>query len=266
MLRGEHRGGRIALDAPGQDLHVDGARLTGVDLSGLQCGRVFVHDSTFEGCTFAGSSVTGAFLGSTGPAGTMWDQRSWPQSVYRDCDFTRVRLPDNLMFGNARFEQCLFDRTRLRETTSTGQAEFVSCTFRGRLRNITFRGRVHEYARQVGRDCNAFTGNDLTAATLTWVGFRNIDLRAQHLPGPPDHWLLDRIGERTTAALAAVDSWPDAAEQRLARWMLAELHRDADEYTDGYALVTKERIGETLPPERRAQVLAALTDYTHIQQ
>jgi len=173
---GEQEGGRFPLPGAQADVFLERVRLTGVDLSRLRFDSFWAYDSEFVRCDF-----TRAVFGRAGLAATTaeqrWDGRSWPVTAYRECDFTRTRLPPRAFLGNARFENCLFDSAFVR-TASTQEAQFVGCTFRGRVK-ARFWGRPDGHLDALGRDRNDFTGNDFTAADVTGVTFRDIDLGDQ---------------------------------------------------------------------------------------
>jgi uncharacterized protein YjbI with pentapeptide repeats len=259
-VRGRLRDGRWEGPA-GAAAVFDEAELRGVDFRGARIGWFSAHGSLFEDCDFGGSTLDHASLGSTGADGGRWDGARWARTVYRRCDFTRVRLPEHTSWGNARFEQCLFDRARLRGMVATHQAEFVDCTFRGKIQDVNFWGRPTEHAEALGRRGNDFTGNDFTGAELVGVAFRHIDLRAQRFPGPPAYALLADVSQRIAAALAVIATWPDSsAKDDLARtlqWRRADaLRENADT-----ALVCASWIGDRVPPAQRAEVFALLAGY-----
>lgn len=200
-------------------------------------------------------------LGSTGFGGERWDEKSWPQSVYRGCLSRRTRFVPHGSFGNVRFESCVFDRARLTGMTSTTEAEFVDCTFVGRIRNNNFWGSLSWNQEQVGRDSNAFTGNDFSGAELEWNAFHGIDLEAQRFPGLPNHALVSCTGEGLAAAHRVIDAWPDARDADDARSCLERYTSRGDR-----ALVVRAELGLKIPPTLREEILRALVaDQTQVQ-
>lgn len=271
LLSGELRDVRFSLGETDRRVVADRARAIGVDFSGLRFESFSAHGSVFENCDFSEAAFDRLSLGATfaedGKWEREWDRVTWQQTVYRNCVFRRTRLASHTYFGNARFEGCLFDGARLRDIDMP-QAEFVDCTFRGKLESINFWGRLREYQEALGRDCNAFSGNDLTDAKLTWVAFNHIDLTAQRLPGLPDYALLDRFGRRVDSALAIIQGWPDGKIKQEAQFKLKLRARWAAEYNEDVALVSRAgpELGQKLPPAIRNQIFRLLTDYSETQQ
>ncbi|MEV4290610.1 hypothetical protein AB0K40_34315 [Nonomuraea bangladeshensis] len=260
MVRGELRDQRFPLPAGVTDVTFDGARLVNVDFTGTRFRFFVAFGSAFDGCDFSGSAFEQLVMGGACAAaqGKERDGATWPQTVFRDCVFRRTRFPALTAFGNVRFERCTFDRSRLRLQTNTGEAEFVDCVFIGRVREMNFWGLPHDHDRAaLGRDRNAFTGNDFTAAELDGVSFRHIDLRAQRFPGLPGYALLDRIAERVSAVLPLVDGWPDDEHRQEARFALEFLADSAYAWNDDQALVSPARMGRRLPPALREELFAA---------
>ncbi|GID92269.1 pentapeptide repeat-containing protein [Amorphoplanes digitatis] len=194
------------------------------------------------------------------------DELSWPETVYRDCVFSRTRLPRQAYFGNARFERCVFDGARLRDLTSTGEAQFVGCTFRGKIQDVRFWGTPDRHAAALGRERNAFTGNDFTGADLLDVEFRNIDLHAQRFPGLPGYAVLDRVDRRVAYALAAVAEWPDDEIKGRAERSLRIGAEFAVRDNGGHALVSRSWVDRRLPPDVRDRIFRMLVDYSDDQQ
>lgn len=179
---GGQEGGRFPLPGGDSDVFLERVRMAGVDFSRLRFDSFWAYDSEFVRCDFTRAAFGRAGLAAT-TAEERWDGRTWPVTVYRECDFTRTRLPPRAFFGNAHFERCLFDGTFVR-TTVTHEAQFIGCTFRGRVK-ARFWGRPGSHTDALGRDHNVFTDNDFTAADLTGVEFRDVDLRAQRLAEDP---------------------------------------------------------------------------------
>lgn len=267
LLSGELRNVRFSLGETDRRIDANRARAIGVDFSGLKFERFAAHNSVFENCDFSEATFDQLSLGSTICDGGKWDRVSWPQTVYRNCVFRRTRLASQTFFGNARFEGCLFDGARLRDFDIL-QAEFVDCTFRGKLENINFWGRLREHQEALGRDHNAFSSNDFTDGKLVWIAFNHIDLTAQQLPGLPNYALLDRFGSRVNAALAIIQAWPDGDIKRDAQFSLEFWAQRAAEYNENLALVSRlgPELGRKLPPAIRHQLFRLLTDYTETQQ
>jgi uncharacterized protein YjbI with pentapeptide repeats len=271
LISGELRDVRFSLEDGDRRIVADRALVIGGDFSGLRFERFSAHSSVFENCDFSGAAFDQLSLGATlaedGNWDREWDRARWPQTVYRNCVFRRTRLASQTYFGNARFEGCLFDGARLRDF-DIPQAEFVDCTFRGKLDSINFWGRLREHKEALGRDRNAFSGNDFTGATLIWVRFGHIDLAGQRLPGLPDYALLDRFGSRVDAALAIIQGWPDGKIKQEAQFSLELRAEQAAEYNEDVALVSRAgpELGRKLPPEIRHQIFQLLTDYSETQQ
>ncbi|SCF23612.1 hypothetical protein GA0070612_5167 [Micromonospora chokoriensis] len=264
LARGELNGGRFGVADGNLDVSFAQARLVGVDFSGLRFSSLLAHDSVFERCDFSRTAFDHVLFGATGYRGERWDELSWPETVFRECVFARTRIPPEAYFGNVRFERCVFDGARLRDLTSTHNAQFVGCVFRGKIQDVNFWGTERNAA--LGRDRNAFSGNDFTGAELLGVAFRHIDLDAQRFPGLPDYAVLDRIDQRVEAALAAMADWPDDETKTKT---VRSLRFGADwaiKYNDGYALVSRKRFSRRLPPGVRDQIFWMLVNYTDDQQ
>src|SRR5262245_12475258 len=133
------------------------ASVTRLDLSGTHLAGFTATASTFDACTFTNCVIRRGTLGRA------------PSSTYRDCRFDGADLR-GVQPANVRFERCRFDGARL-EKWLCFTAEFVDCHFGGRLSEVVFRGEVFppSSAAAVGRDRNAFTGNDFRAAELLGV-------------------------------------------------------------------------------------------------
>ncbi|MFD4635915.1 pentapeptide repeat-containing protein [Lentzea sp. NPDC058436] len=244
---------------PGVSL--DGAVVQRVDFSAMRFARFTAHDSALSECDFTGTVFDDVSLGATtGLTETPWDRRNWPRTTYRDCVFRRTRFARHTYFGNARFERCLFDGARLRDVVFTQEAEFVDCVFRGPISRVNFWGRPGEHEAALGRDRNEFTGNDFTGATLEWVAFNHVDLRAQRLPGAPSYALLDDVSRRVDAVLTAVATWPDADHREEAAFSLGLLAEQAARYNDDLRLVRRDgpELGRTLPVELRQELFDLL--------
>ncbi|MEV4296605.1 pentapeptide repeat-containing protein [Microbispora rosea] len=257
VARGELRDQRFELPPGVSSVYFDRARLVNVDFSGMRFADVIVERSEFAGCDFSGTAFDNLSMGA-GLRRT-WRGDRWPQSVFRDCVFRRTRFASLTSFGNVRFERCVFDRSRLRRQTFTTEAEFVGCVFSGRLRDVTFWGRPTGDQAALGRERNAFTGNDFTAAELDDVAFRHIDLHAQRWPGPPGYALLDRVSTRVRAVLPLVEAWPDPKHREEARFSLEFLAGNAVEHNDDHAVVSPPDMGRRLPPALRQELFEALT-------
>lgn len=253
IARGTFRDQRFELPAGMSSVTFDRARLANVDFSGMRFTDFNAHGSEFDGCDFSSVIFEDLSMGITCMGGP-WDRDSWPQSVFRDCVFRRTRFPPRTDFGNVRFERCVFDRSRLRGQTSTFEAEFVDCVFVGGVREVNFWGRPTEYQDALGRDRNAFTGNDFTGAQLDYVAFRHIDLHAQRFPGLPGHALLDRISERVERVLPLLEHWPDAGLRQEATSSLDFLAHMARENNGDEALVSPLDMGRKLPPALREEL------------
>ncbi|MBE3010955.1 pentapeptide repeat-containing protein [Microbispora sp. NEAU-D428] len=255
IARGELRDQRFELPAGVSSVIFDRARLVNVDFSGTRFAEFIVESSEFEGCDFSGTAFDNLTMGAG--LRRRWRGDVWPQSVFRECVFRRTRFASLTSFGNVRFERCVFDRARLRQQTFTMEAEFVDCVFSGRLHDINFWGRPTRNQAALGREHNAFTGNDFTAAELDYVAFKHIDLRAQRWPGPPGYALLDRVSARVTAVLPLVDAWPDAKHRKEARFSLEFLAGKAVEHNDDHAVVSPLDMGRRLPPALREELFEA---------
>ncbi|MEU6427061.1 hypothetical protein ABZ860_14300 [Microbispora sp. NPDC046973] len=256
VARGELRDQRFELPPGVRSVIFDRARLVDVDFSGTRFADFSSHAGEFEGCDFSGAAFEHLSMGATAAEGT-WDRVNWPQSVFRDCVFRRTRFAPLTFFGNVRFERCVFDGARLRQQTFTTGAEFVGCVFSGPLREINFWGRPTDEQAALGRERNAFTGNDFTAAELDHVAFRHIDLRAQRWPGPPGYALLDRVTARVREVLPLLEAWPDEKHREEARFSLELLARKAVERNDDHAVVSALDMGR-LPPALREELFATL--------
>ncbi|GIH65878.1 hypothetical protein Msi02_66950 [Microbispora siamensis] len=255
VARGELRDQRFELPAGVSSVIFDRARLVNVDFSDMRFADFIVERSEFDGCDFSGAAFDNLTMGA-GLRRT-WRGDRWPQSVFRDCVFRRTRFAPLTSFGNVRFERCVFDRSRLRQQTFTTEAEFVGCVFSGRLREINFWGRPMKDQAVLGRERNAFTGNDFTAAELDYVAFKHIDLHAQRWPGPPGYALLDRVTARVRAVLPLVETWPDEKHRKEARFSLEFLAGNAVEHNDDHAVVSTLDMGRRLPPALREELFEA---------
>ncbi|MEU7890109.1 hypothetical protein AB0B54_31790 [Microbispora bryophytorum] len=256
VARGELRDQRFELPPGVSSVIFDRARLVNVDFSGMRFADFRSHASEFEGCDFSGAAFDTLSMGAGHRRTWRGDRR--PQSVFRDCVFRRTRFAPLTFFGNVRFERCVFDRSRLRGQTATTEAEFVGCVFSGRLREINFWGRPTGDQAALGRERNAFTGNDFTAAELDYVAFKHIDLHAQRWPGPPGYALLDHVTARVRAVLPLVETWPDDKHREEARFSLEFLAGKAVERNDDHAVVSPLDMGRRLPPALREELFGAL--------
>jgi uncharacterized protein YjbI with pentapeptide repeats len=265
LARGELNGGRFEAADGNLDVSLAHAQMVDVDFSGLRFSSFGAHDSVFERCDFSRTAFDHVSFGATS-AGERWDELTWPATVYRECVFARTRIPPQAFFGNARFERCVFDRARLRGLTFTHQAQFIECTFGGKIQDVNFWGTPTEHTAALGRDRNAFTGNDFTGADLLGVAFNHIDLHAQRFPGLPDYTVLDRVDQRVAAALAAIADWPDDEIKTEAAWSLRFRANNAIKYNDGHALVSRNWVGRRLPPDARDQIFWMLVNYSDDQQ
>ncbi|SCF29219.1 Pentapeptide repeat-containing protein [Micromonospora viridifaciens] len=266
LARGELNGGRFEVTDANLDVSFAQVRMVGVDFSGLRFSGFLAHDSVFESCDFSRTAFDHVLFGATGYGGGRWDELSWPATVYRECVFSRTRIPPQAYFGNARFERCVFDGARLRDLTSRHKAQFVECTFRGKIQDVNFWGIPTERTAALGRDRNAFTGNDFASADLLGVAFKHIDLHAQEFPGMPEYAVLDRVDQRVAAALAAVAVWPNDDIKTKAARSLRLGANEAIEYNDGHALASRSWVGRRLPPDVRDQIFWMLVNYSDDQQ
>ncbi|MFC7758346.1 pentapeptide repeat-containing protein [Catellatospora bangladeshensis] len=166
MARAGIRDGRW--DGPGgAEARFAEAEVSGVDFREARIGLFAAYHSTFEDCDFTGARFAATHFGLTGAGEGQWDGRRWPQTVYRRCDFTRVRFPTgNTFWGNARFEQCLFDRAKLRGMSFTHEAEFVACTFRGKIQDVNFWGGPPTGSRR--SDAIAMSSPGTTSPVPNW--------------------------------------------------------------------------------------------------
>ncbi|GAB2826438.1 hypothetical protein GCM10027176_33550 [Actinoallomurus bryophytorum] len=265
LARGELNGGRFEVADGNFNVSFAQARIVDVDFSGLRFSSFGAYDSVFERCDFSRTAFDNVGFGAT-TADEQWDRLAWPATLYRECVFARTRIPPEAFFGNARFERCLFEGARLRDLIHTHEAQFVECTFRGKIQNTNFWGKPTERALVLGRDRNAFTGNDLTGADLLDVAFIHIDLDAQRLPGLPDYSVLDRVDQRVAVALAAMADWPDNEIQTEAARSLRFQADCAIEYNNGHAVVSRNWVGRRLPPDVRDQIFGMLVNYSDDQQ
>jgi uncharacterized protein YjbI with pentapeptide repeats len=266
LARGEMSGGRFEVADGILDVSFAHARMVDVDFSGLRFSTFLAHDSLFERCDFSRTAFDHASLGATGHGGRRWDEQTWPVTVYRECVFTRTRLLPQTFWGNARFERCVFDGARLRGFWATHEAQFVDCTFRGKIQDVNLWGTPTGHTSALGRDRNAFTGNDFTGAELIDVSFRHIDLYGQRFPGLPGYAVLDRVDQRVAAALAAMTDWPDEEIKTEAASSLGFGVDMAIAYNDGHALVSRDWVGRRLPPDARDQIFWLLVNYSDDQQ
>lgn len=195
-----------------------------------------------------------------------WDQLTWPATLYRECVFARSRIPPRALFGNARFERCVFDGARLRDLVHTHEAQFVECTFRGKIQDTNFWGTPTKHTAALGRDRNAFTGNDFTGADLIDVAFKHIDLYAQRFPGLPDYAVLDRVDQRVEVAPAAMADWADSEIKTEAAGSLRFQADWAIGYNNGHALVSRHWVGRRLPADVRDEIFWMLVNYSDDQQ
>ncbi|MBX6355481.1 MAG: pentapeptide repeat-containing protein [Micromonosporaceae bacterium] len=265
LAQGEMDGGRFEVADGNLDVSFVRARMVDVDFSGLRFSHFVAYDSVFERCDFSRTAFDHASMGATGHGGRQWDGRTWPVTVYRECRFTRTRLLPDTFWGNARFERCVFDGARLRGFYATHEAQFVDCTFRGKIHDVNFWGTPTGHTSALGRDRNAFTGNDFTGAELIGVSFRHIDLYAQRFPGLPGYAVLDRVDQRVAAALAAMTDWPAEIKTEAAEYLRISVEF-AIAYNDGHALVSHDWIGRRLPPDTRDQIFSLLVNYSDDQQ
>ncbi len=267
LARGELAGGRFDVADGNLDVSFAHARMVEVDLSGLRFSSFLAYDSVFERCDFTRAAFDHVLFGATGYGGYRWDRLTWPVTVYRECVFSRTRIPAQAYFGNARFERCVFDGARLRDLTATQEAQFVECTFRGKVQDVNFWGTPTQHTSVLARDHNDFAGNDFTGAEVLSVGFKHIDLRTQRFPGPPGYAVLDRVDRRVEAVLAAaMAGWPDDETKARAARSLRFGAAEAIKYNDGHALVSRHWVGSRLPADVRDQIFWTLVNYSDDQR
>jgi uncharacterized protein YjbI with pentapeptide repeats len=261
LAQGELGGERFEVPDGNLDVSFARASLVDVDFSRLRFSRFLAYDSVFERCDFTKTRFDELLLGAAGSDGMPGHDPIWPVTLYRECVFAHTRPRRDTPFGNARFERCVFDDAGLRSLVSPYQAQFVECTFRGRIQNMQFWGKPSYKAAVIGRDRNAFTGNDFTGAELVRVGFKYVDLMAQRFPGLPDYAVLDRVDQRVEAALADMSGWPVEIKRKAARSM-----RTGADYAvrqnNGYALVSRDWIGNWQPADARDQIFWMLVNYS----
>jgi uncharacterized protein YjbI with pentapeptide repeats len=248
LVRGEQTGGRFTVPDDNHDVSLVGARLRDVDFSRIRFSSFLAYDTVFERCDFTRTWFSKVLFGATGYGGTRWDEQHWPETVYRDCVFVRTKIPARAFFGNAHFERCVFDHAGQHGWRFGDQpAQFVDCTFRGRIRFCIFDGVPQRHLTALGRDRNAFTGNDFTGAELVDSVFQHIDLRAQIWRGAPAQALLDRFDQRVAAVLATATDRPDDRVWADVVWWLRHRAEKAVAFNDGYAVVSPDSLGPWIP-------------------
>jgi hypothetical protein len=192
--------------AKGEWVNLVGATFETVDFSGSTFHPFNAQASRFIACDFTKVKMKSGCLGI---------EKGDIQSVYRDCIFDRTDLRGAVP-GNARFERCLFRDSRLDHWTAL-TAEFIDCAFEGRLIDVRFGGATSFPSVEtigVGRNRNAFHGNDFSAAELVRVEFiLGIDLAANRLPQGPEYVVLDRLHDRIVQARVAVSRWADDSDR-----------------------------------------------------
>ena len=193
----------------GLSVFLERVKMEEVDFSGLDFALFYAAGATFLRCDFSDASFFQ--LGFGQPQIQKYFRRAiavsdprYPQTVYEECIFRRTKFdPANTHFGNVRFVRCLFDRAWLRDMLFMRSAEFIDCRFLGKIVECNFFGTIsdRDTVKRVGRSTNVFRGNDFRGADLVWVGFRGIDLAAQHWPESGEYAILTDPSTKIEAAI-----------------------------------------------------------------
>jgi hypothetical protein len=154
---------------PERYLNLGNGTYTGEDFSNRDLDQLSGGTATVGNCSFDGSRIQDCDFGYR--RGAFWV----------DCSFDGVHIEH--ASGVARFERCSFRDVVLQEWWCF-EVEMIDCVFTGLLNTVVFNGTVpKEYRKWVGRQRNAFEGNDFSGADLFDVAFRTgIDLDRQKLP------------------------------------------------------------------------------------
>jgi len=199
-----------------------GVTWRGRDFSGQALPHQRLFDSLIEDCTFDGA--------------TLEDLRMWGTTIRR-CSFKKTNLRNSALGGvdgtkRNVFEDVSFTETDLRGTVYVSPA-FTRCTFvRCKLKKVDFQGSVFSDCRFEGNldevlfyrhafrgeafPPNEMRGVDFSAAKLSFVEFRNLDMTDVRWPTDADHLVLTDYRtnlERAIGELSGLDS-PGAKSAR----------------------------------------------------
>lgn len=224
-----------------------GASVTGVDFSELTIAHLQVEQSSFVDCDLSRTRVANGNLGLASPA-----------STYVRCRFDEADLR-GVRPGAARFEGCRFDGARL-DKWFCFTSEFVDCHFSGTLREVVFSGRPFppERAEDLGRERNAFHGNDFRTAELIGVSFvGGVDVEAQLMPTGDAYVRVPQAQARIAAVRRDLAGWTDEAARASAALMLE--HYSTRGYEDQDTIFTRRDVPRTVPTDVRDRIWAMLT-------
>jgi uncharacterized protein YjbI with pentapeptide repeats len=114
-------------DRPAADLHLDGCRLTSVDLTGAELGRPLLQDSVVAGGSWENVRARDARLRRVTFTGVRMTGADLPSATIEDTSFTDCRI-DLAAFHLAKLTRVRFVRCRLDEADFSA-ARLVSVAF-----------------------------------------------------------------------------------------------------------------------------------------
>ncbi|TMR22397.1 hypothetical protein ETD86_11945 [Nonomuraea turkmeniaca] len=219
----------------------------GEDYSGRRWREIAVTESNVLNCNFSGIIMS--------RSATLGNGRK--PSTYLDCVFDESRW-DRVLPGRATFIGCSFHNVHISNVTFI-DAEFVNCVFSGTLEHVTFSARPRELDADLGRQVNAYRGNDFSGAQMIDFAFRGgIDLDQQILPGPPNYVTIRNARAALARTRSEIQHLPSIANNRQWQTMLMTLN---DEMQTGQKdlFIPRSFLEENLPPHLVNQLIAILT-------
>jgi hypothetical protein len=219
----------------------------GENYAGKRWREIAVTESNLLNCDFSGITM---------PRPTMLGNGGKP-STYVDCLFDESRW-DRVLPGRATFIGCSFRNVHISNVTFI-DAEFVNCLFSGTLEHVTFSARPREVDADLGRQVNAFRGNDFSQAQMIDFAFRGgIDLEQQVLPGLPAYITVRDAGIALVEARGEVQYLSSTAGVSQWQTMLMTLE---DEVQTGQKdlFIPRSFLEENLPPDLVDRLISILT-------
>jgi uncharacterized protein YjbI with pentapeptide repeats len=186
------------------------AVIENVNLDGADCRDFRAWGLSVEHSRFANANLGGAVLGAVDG-----ERRSF----YRSVDFTKADLR-GIISSEASFVDCNFSSARL-EGIDFQSSRFVRCRFAGPIKNVIFWDRGFGPTHS---EINRMEDVDFSAATLSAVEFRRLDLDRVNLPSSSQNIIVHLYRQTLDRAIQEVADLDTAAAKR-ARGMLMHLRK-----------------------------------------
>jgi uncharacterized protein YjbI with pentapeptide repeats len=172
-----------------------GVTLTGMDFTGSSLSNLRFHGAKVIGCRFDSATCTDwrlwgtdltdcEFVGANLRNSALGTWQNGQGNGWLGINFARTDLRGTVMWGTL-FEDCAFAGSRL-DGVSFEQCALARCRFSGRLRRVTFDGRLLEGRRNP----EPLKGLDLSEASFEEVEFCGYRLDGVALPDDPDLTLV----------------------------------------------------------------------------